>query len=121
MAKSNGKKIFLIEDDSAILEVMKLVLEEAGNKVIIAQQHEDLLFQIQNVLPEIILIDIHFPGIKIEEFITRMKQNSKLAKVPLIVVSADPQIVEIAEKIKANGYLKKPFSIEDLLQIVVKT
>jgi hypothetical protein len=48
------------------------------------------------------------------------KNNHETAGIPVILFSANPEIERIAELVKANGFLKKPFDISDLLFMVQK-
>ena|SRR5665213_2026458 len=112
------KRIFLIEDDDAIFDVMQLVLTEAGHNIIKPNEEQDLHSHIIATRPDIILMDIHYKGLNMQGVVKVLQANIASSIIPIIIVSADSDIEQIAKKTNVSGFLKKPFSIENLLQLI---
>ncbi len=110
----------LIIDDSPVMRAfMKRVVSlsgvetgtifEAGNGAaaleLLYDQHVDL-----------ILTDINMPVMNGEEFMTRLKQDDALQRIPVIVVSTDARSERLEQMLGlgASGYITKPFQPEDL-------
>lgn len=116
MLCDNNKKTLVIEDDKAIRDSLKFVLEFEGYKVFTAANGKegiDLLLKIPR--PCLILLDLMMPVMNGWEFIETMGKNTTLSNIPVIVVSA---FTERAKDINAKAIMKKPVDIFELLNIV---
>ena len=114
------KRVFLIEDDDAIIEVMQLVLTQAGHNAICVDDQLDVLSQLDEVMPDIIFMDIHYLGMPVQKNIHLIQHNKKTAHIPIVIVSADNDIEHIARRTQVAGFLKKPFEIDELIAFAEK-
>lgn len=114
------KKVFLIEDDEAIADVMQLVLTQAGHRIVAADEDRDFIPQVVQHQPDHILMDLHYRGMQMQKVIQYMQKNEKTAQIPITIVSADADIEQIAKRAQVAGYLKKPFEIDELIALVEK-
>lgn len=114
------KNVWIVDDDEGILEVTKIVLEEAGFTVRDISTAELLYSEIKKTLPDLILLDLLLSGTDGREICQRLKQNSATRQVPVVLMSADTQIQEKFREAGADDYIKKPFDIEELEGIVRK-
>lgn len=113
--KSTTEKCILIyEDDLEILELCKIILDEPGRKVETRSSCENILQDIELVQPDVILMDLWIPKIGGEKAILLLKNEADKQHIPVILFSANDGLEEICQRIKANGYLKKPFDITAL-------
>ena len=117
-------KILSVDDDQEILEVIKLILERSGYRVMTAINGKDALEQIQKFQQQIklVLLDIMLPdmsGLDIFEFICKRNHTPKV-----IFISGAPITPEEISSLKGKGavdYIEKPFSKSTLVQAVKNT
>jgi CheY-like chemotaxis protein len=64
--------------------------------------------------PNLILMNLWIPEIGGEKAISIIKENPATTHIPVLVFSANTDIIEICKKINADGYIKKPFDIHSL-------
>lgn len=110
----NGR-ILLIEDDLDVLEIVTFLLREAGYEII-ASVHCDVLHEIGRIKPDLILIDEWLEGeSRGSDTCTALKADPATASIPVIIFSALSDIDVIARNARADGYIRKPFDIDDLM------
>lgn len=114
-----SRKILIIDDDASILQVSRIILEEAGHKVSV-DDGKNIFEKIQLDRPDLILLDIRLAGLDGREIGKKLKSQDSTRDIPIVVLSASFNIEEIVKQAKADDYLKKPFDIDDLEQIVMK-
>lgn len=114
------KKILVAEDDRAILEVVKIILEQEGFETLFADREEAIRTIIRDNKPDLILLDIWLGGSDGGKIAKSIKTDKNIRHVPIIMISANNETERITREAGADGFLLKPFNIEDLLQIVRK-
>lgn len=118
-----AKKILVIEDDKDIRDTIVYVLEEEKYEVI-ASEDAKILKKLLEINPDLILLDNWLTdwtsdanGSQISK---RLKSDPAVSHIPVILISAVSNLKQIAEEGNADGYLKKPFDLTDLVHIVKK-
>jgi CheY-like chemotaxis protein len=81
---------------------------------------KNVIDDINLVKPDVILMDLWIPEIGGELTIPIIKANADTKHIPVVIFSANSQLKEICKKIKADGYLEKPFDISLLKETVDK-
>jgi DNA-binding response OmpR family regulator len=114
------KKILIAEDDRAILEVIKIILENEGYLIIPADREEAIYIALQKTPPDLILLDIWLGGNDGGKIAKIIKKNHNTKHVPIVMISANNETEKISKEAGADGFLLKPFNIDDLLHIVRK-
>ena len=118
-----GKKIMVIEDDTDIRETMVYALEEEKYEVIASEDARVLKF-LNHHNPDLILLDNWLSDWKSdangEQLSKQIKSDPATSHIPIVIVSAVNNIVEIAAAGLADGYLRKPFDLKELIAIVEK-
>ncbi|HWY79131.1 MAG TPA: response regulator [Candidatus Sulfotelmatobacter sp.] len=114
------KKILVAEDDKAIIEVVKIILENEGYDVSTADQGETVHKTIQQNRPDMILLDIWLFGEDGGQIAKTIKAQSHTKDIPLVLMSANNETEKITKTVGADDFLLKPFNIDDLLYIVRK-
>ncbi|MDB4905114.1 MAG: phoB 4 [Mucilaginibacter sp.] len=112
-----NKRIVVLEDEKAILDLMEIALEEEGYDVIAINHHEPMEYFI-DFAPQIILLDVRLSNGYGNILCENLKSNPLTSKIPVILVSGANNLVTIANECKADGYLSKPFSVDELLTCV---
>lgn len=111
-------KILVVDDDKAILEVVKIILEQNNFQVITAKNKKEIDEALATYNPQLVLLDISISGVNGGDLTRHLKASPKHKNLPIVLLSADNNIKKIATDVGANGYLEKPFDIETLIQIV---
>jgi two-component system phosphate regulon response regulator PhoB len=118
-----AKKILVIEDDKDIRDSIQYALEEEGYDVT-ASEDSKILKSFNKIAPDMVLLDNWLTEWKSDangQQISRdLKSNPATSHIPVIMISAVSNIKEIAEAGLADGYLRKPFDLEELLALVKK-
>lgn len=111
------KKILVADDNSAILDSLKIMLEDAGYEV---ETTEDgaVAQNIKKPLPDLLLLDVWMSGIDGRDVCIHLKNSPETNRVPIVIMSATKDIAQIAKDSGANAYISKPFQMSDLLRIV---
>lgn len=112
-----GKKIFVVDDEIKILEVVKSYLEHEGFSVITETNGNNVLNTFKKEKPDLVILDLMLPGISGEELCKRLRQFSN---VPILMLTAK---VQESDKINgfsigADDYITKPFSPRELVMRV---
>ena len=118
MAKGSKvyKNILVIEDNHAILDVITLILQSEAYKVTGFNKSADMMSHIEQTRPDLIILDIMLPDGDGRELLKSLRSDKKTESIPVLMISAryTEQNVEHGE-FKPNGFLAKPFDIDDLL------
>ena len=114
----NGKKKILIaDDDPAIADAMQMILENDGYAVDKMSDVEAII-KIDNNLPDLILLDFWMLGMDGWDICKSLKKQKSTKHIPIIMISAHENTKKIASEAGADGYLTKPFDMNDLLKKV---
>lgn len=110
-------KILLIEDEEALRDIVTFNLENAEHTVVSSDNANDALLYMEELVPDLILLDLMLPGLQGGQFLSLIKSNPKFAKIPVIIISAKSTENDIITGLEngAEDYLTKPFSIKILL------
>jgi DNA-binding response OmpR family regulator len=114
---SAGGSILVVEDDADLLALMEMVLVDAGHRVRTAPEGRAALRAIAAELPDLILLDMRMPGMNGWDFAREFRARHGRA-CPIVVVTAAENARRRAEEIGADGWLSKPFAIDDVLATV---
>jgi DNA-binding NtrC family response regulator len=112
------KRILIFDDDLEILLVCKVILEQQNYHVETRTRCDNIIEDISDAKPDMILMDLWIPEIGGENAINLMKNNKATQHIPVILFSANAEIGKICDRSNANGFLKKPFEIAALLHII---
>lgn len=114
------KKILVAEDDRAILEVVKIILEQDGYETVYADREEVIRKILKEEKPDLILLDIWLGGSDGGKIAKSIKSDKQSKQIPIIMISANNETEKITREAGADDFLLKPFNIDDLLHIVRK-
>lgn len=115
------KKILIFDDNESIVDVLTLILEDAGYEVISATEGKEALRITRTEKPDLILLDILMSGMDGKEFKQHLKKIEGVSETPIIVISANAKTEEISKEIGAATYIYKPFEIDEVLNKISET
>lgn len=111
------RSVLVVEDDLDLLGLMEMVLQEAGHQVRTAGDGLRALEQVSEEMPGLILLDMRMPVMNGWEFAREFRARHGRA-CPIVVVTAAENAQLRAAEVEAEGWLSKPFDLEDVLQLV---
>ena len=112
--------IYIVEDDDSIREIEEFALINAGHKVCEFSCARDFWAKIQEVIPDLCLVDIMLPDENGNEITKKLRKNPDTKKLPVIMVTAKTAEIDLVKGIEdgADDYIKKPFSVMELISRV---
>jgi CheY-like chemotaxis protein len=113
--------VLIIEDDSGVRETLAELLSDEGYRVEVAASGSTAMSLLRDhpaERPSLILLDLMMSDMDGIEFRRRQLADPQLARIPIIVMSARPDVGEQAEQLGALDYLAKPMSFETLIRLV---
>jgi two-component system alkaline phosphatase synthesis response regulator PhoP len=112
---SNKIKLLLAEDEAALGQIIKESLETRDFEVVLCDNGEKAFQQYQSETPEILVLDVMMP--KKDGFTLAKEIRAIDDTIPIIFLTAKSQTADVVEgfAIGGNDYLKKPFSMEELI------
>ncbi|MBT3391205.1 MAG: response regulator [Chloroflexi bacterium] len=120
-------KILIAEDELDIRNLITFTLHSVGHEIIAATNGAEALEKAiemaeQNDLPDLILMDVRMPRMTGYEACKGMKENPRLANIPVAFLSAKGQESEVKEgfEVGAIDYIIKPFAIDQLIKKVTQ-
>ena len=116
------KSILIVEDDAAIAESLKELLETEGYRVKWAANGRKALELLRKTpnLPNLIVLDLMMPHMDGYQFRAEQEMDPKLSLIPVVLMTADGHIEAKTFKIGAKAYLNKPLDIDQVLAAVRK-
>jgi CheY-like chemotaxis protein len=118
-----GKKILVIDDEPDVVQYLSIFLEDEGFNVITAQDGLDGIDMAEKERPDLITLDITMPGMSGIEVLTKLRRDSKLASIPVIVITgvANFQNLTTFRGVRPpEAFMQKPMNLELLMKNVVK-
>jgi CheY-like chemotaxis protein len=110
-------KVLIIEDDIAIVKVMRMILEREGFEVRSCSD-EGCFEVVEEWDPAVILMDVRLPLLDGIEACLRLKVNPVTSHIPVVLITADRNIDAVAEEVCADDVLSKPFGNKALVEMV---
>ena len=110
--------VLICEDDEGITEVAQIVLESKGYRVVTQSDSANIYQKIEEIKPDLILLDLWMPGLSGEEITRYLKEGSQTRHIPIIIMSANKDTEQIARSAGAENFIAKPFDIADLEDMV---
>jgi DNA-binding response OmpR family regulator len=111
------KKVVVAEDDPGLQDVLKIILENAGYDVQIFPKGE-MIMQRKFSNPDLFLLDKQLSGIDGIDICKFLKAHPTTRNIPVVMISANPNIEELAKGAGADNWIEKPFEVKTLLEMV---
>jgi DNA-binding response OmpR family regulator len=107
------QSILVVDDDQNILLTMQDILTSEGFPVRVAHNGREGLESVEAEEPDLIVLDLWMPQMDGREMAQRLRERGH--SVPILVMSAIQSGNRIAQEMRAQGFIPKPFDIDDLL------
>src|ERR1700733_9896254 len=112
-------KILIADDDEGIRDIFKILLERHGYSLEIKSNGEDILAGNFD-LPHLFLLDKQLSGQSGLDVCRYLKSNPRTSHLPVIIVSASPDIATLSKQAGADAFIEKPFEISVFLEMIAK-
>jgi DNA-binding response OmpR family regulator len=115
-AKSQAKRILVVDDIEDNLFLLQTILTEEGFEVDVAKNGKLALAKIEATPPDIVLMDAMMPGMNGYETTRRIRQNKNLPFMPILLITAylDANAAQGLE-LGANDFIRKPIEYDELM------
>jgi two-component system phosphate regulon response regulator PhoB len=109
--------VLVVEDESAIAELIAINLRHAGFEVTLAETADQALVAVDAVLPDLVLLDWMLPGQSGVTLARRWRADARTKELPIIMLTARADETDKVAGLDAGAddYLTKPFSTQELL------
>ena len=112
--------IYIVEDDASIREIETIALKNGNYNVQAFERIADFNKKLEEIIPDLILLDIMLPDGDGYEVVRRLRSDPQTKRIPVIMVTAKTGEMDMVRGLDggADDYIKKPFSIMELLSRV---
>ena len=113
---SKSDKILVVDDSPDNVFLIKTILEEEGYTVSTAENGASALAQLETSTCDLVLLDLMMPGIDGYEVTKRVRQNTALPFIPILLITAhDSPNVAQGLDLGADDFIRKPVTVDELL------
>lgn len=109
-------RVLVVEDDDILRDTIADLIADDGHEVHVAVDGVDALLVSDGWKPDLVILDVMLPRMDAFEFRERQLAGGHGAKV--LLVSAAPDLPAAAERLKADAWLPKPFSVDAMIAAV---
>lgn len=118
----NRKVVLVVDDEPDILETISEILNFEGYMVFTARNGNECLEKLDDIIPDLILLDIMMPGLTTKEILDQIEQDERLGKTKIIFITAvgmtEAEREELLSRKKVVDFIQKPFELDELLSKV---
>lgn len=104
--------IIFADDDEDLLRLVKIKLTAEGFLVKVSLNGERISAIAAVEKPDVILLDVTMQGVDGRDLCRSLKNNKETSSIPVILISANENLENIADSCGADGYVKKPFDVQ---------
>lgn len=116
---------FLIDDDEEDTMIFRDMVEECDIPVRLlnaesAREALEMLRQMESSMPDVIFLDLNMPGMDGKECLRELKQDTRLASIPVIMYTTSSHSRDVEETTQAGavGFITKPSDVRELKRII---
>ena len=113
-----GKRVLVVDDDPDIRELLFTALEDEGFEVVPAGNGEEALAIIRTFRPDVIVLDLMMPVMDGWQFAAELRSRDE--DIPLVLLSAAPDLESHAKTLAAAEIIEKPFELSELLPKIAR-
>lgn len=109
--------ILVCDDNDLILTMIGFLLKSKGFVVETAKSTAEIYRRIENNRPALIFLDLNLPEDGGESVVEKLRSNDETKDIPIILFSAEESLPEITKKLGVDGFLRKPFENDSVIEI----
>ena len=112
----HAKKILVVDDEIAIAQSLRLILEEDGIEVLVAYDGREALEMVREKRPHLVLSDVMMPVLNGPELCRRLRSDPATSHIAIVLMSATHGR-DVGEY-GADGFIAKPFDLQEVYETV---
>ncbi len=112
--KYSPKKILVADDDLAIIDSLKIMLELYDYSVCTTADGS-VVKMMRSEKPDLLLLDIWMSGVDGRDLCREIKKDKIFKHIPIIMISASRDVSKSSKEAGADDFIAKPFELDDLL------
>ncbi len=109
------KRVLMVDDDEAVLFLLGVMMQKEGWNTFDALSGEECLNRIEEIKPDVILLDFNMPGMDGLEVLQKMKERGRNIPAIVVTASAQEEVARLFLKAGAFDFLSKPVKSSDLI------
>ena len=113
---NNPPYLIAADDEQDLLTLFEVSMKAKGYTVGISTNAKNLWALLRRKLPDVLFLDIQMEGVNGGELCQQIKKKKETAGIPIVMLSANDNVEEIAKQCGADGFVHKPFKTEKILQ-----
>ena len=110
--------VLIVDDESAILDTLRILLKNEGFETHVALGGKQGIERLQDVKPDIVITDVRMPNVGGLEVLSAARQRDPDLPVILMTAQADLRSAIQAVNARAYNYVQKPFANDDIVAIL---
>lgn len=115
MKSENYNKILVVDDDTDMGSMIKMILEYKGFNVTSLKRGEHAKQIMKENDIDLLILDMLLSGVNGTEICAEIKKDPLVANIPVIMISAHPDAKKTCMEAGADAFLSKPFDLQDML------
>lgn len=104
----------VVEDDDSVREMMCMLLESVGFRVLGCRDGHEGLKAAREHRPAVLTLDLHMPDMDGTEVLQQLTRDETTAEVPVVIVSASASEGRVRASQQVKAVISKPFDVDDL-------
>ena len=119
-AEPHRGRVMVVDDSPTVRKLVEITLERSGHEVIVAEDGMQALAKINDVIPDVILLDITMPRMDGYELCKTIKGSRVTSHIPVIMLTGKDGLIDKVRgrMVGSEEYLTKPFDPKELVQLV---
>jgi DNA-binding response OmpR family regulator len=117
MKEQRRRTILIVDDEAPIRRLLKLQLEDAGYRVVLAESARRAAQRVHDEKPDLMIVDAHMPFVSGLDFVSALISDSSMPWVPVIFMTGRSELRGHAEAL-GSACLVKPFLAPRLIELV---
>ncbi|HJQ38487.1 MAG TPA: response regulator [Thermoanaerobaculia bacterium] len=117
-----ARRILVVEDNDMNMQLVEFLLEEGGYDIVKAASGEEALAITRNgaQAPDLILMDIHLPGMDGLSVVREMKSDARTSRIPILALTAHAMRGDKDRFLEAgcDGYISKPIDVKTFISSI---
>jgi len=120
IARPRARKVMIVDDSVTVRKVTTRLMERQGWEVTTAKDGVDAVSQLQDIYPDVVLLDIEMPKMDGFEVLRTVRRDDRLAKLPIIMITSrtGEKHKQQALELGVNRFLGKPFQEANLISTI---
>lgn len=115
-----GRTVLIVEDEPELASLLIDILESEGDRGVTSPAGQAVEVALRE-RPDLVVVDYTMPGLTGTDVAERIREALENDAPPIILVTGHQHVAELAEEARVQGFLRKPFDVDEFLDLVRST